>query len=129
MCSGEAVGAYQRALDLKPNYMRAWANMGISQVRARRAARAANPSPRQACAQNDALHAAVPNDVLGGSSLALAQAVHAVTALARPAVRAVCCTLMGTCVVFATGQNPAQRPCEVYLRSVSTRVSVFILLR
>ena len=31
--SGEAVGAYQRALDLKPNYMRAWANMGISQAR------------------------------------------------------------------------------------------------
>ena len=35
--SGEAVGAYQRALDLKPNYMRAWANMGISQARAPRA--------------------------------------------------------------------------------------------
>ena len=33
MRSGEAVGAYQRALDLKPNYMRAWANMGISQAR------------------------------------------------------------------------------------------------
>lgn len=30
--SGEAIGAYQKALDIKPNYMRAWANMGISQV-------------------------------------------------------------------------------------------------
>ena len=30
--SGEAISAYQRALDLKPNYMRAWTNMGISQV-------------------------------------------------------------------------------------------------
>jgi peroxin-5 len=28
--SSEAVHAYQRALDLKPNYMRAWTNMGIS---------------------------------------------------------------------------------------------------
>lgn len=31
--SQEAIAAYQRALDLKPNYMRAWTNMGISQVR------------------------------------------------------------------------------------------------
>ena len=30
--SGEAITAYQKALDLKPNYMRAWTNMGISQV-------------------------------------------------------------------------------------------------
>jgi len=30
--SGEAVSAYQKALELKPNYMRAWANMGISQA-------------------------------------------------------------------------------------------------
>ena len=30
--SGEAVAAYQRALDAKPNYMRAWTNMGIAQV-------------------------------------------------------------------------------------------------
>jgi peroxin-5 len=28
--SGDALAAYQRALDLKPNYMRAWTNMGIS---------------------------------------------------------------------------------------------------
>jgi peroxin-5 len=28
--SSEAVYAYQKALDLKPNYMRAWTNMGIS---------------------------------------------------------------------------------------------------
>ena len=28
--SSEAVFAYQKALDLKPNYMRAWTNMGIS---------------------------------------------------------------------------------------------------
>lgn len=28
--SAEAVHAYQRALDLKPNYMRAWTNMGIA---------------------------------------------------------------------------------------------------
>lgn len=25
--SGEAIAAYQKALDLKPNYMRAWTNM------------------------------------------------------------------------------------------------------
>ena len=31
--SQEAIAAYQRALDLKPNYMRAWTNMGIAQVR------------------------------------------------------------------------------------------------
>lgn len=31
--SQEAVAAYQKALDLKPNYMRAWTNMGIAQVR------------------------------------------------------------------------------------------------
>ena len=31
--SGEAIAAYQRALDLKPNYMRAWTNMGIAQAR------------------------------------------------------------------------------------------------
>ena len=30
--SQEAVAAYQRALDAKPNYMRAWTNMGIAQV-------------------------------------------------------------------------------------------------
>lgn len=30
--SAEAVAAYQRALDAKPNYMRAWTNMGIAQV-------------------------------------------------------------------------------------------------
>ena len=30
--SGAAVAAYQKALELKPNYMRAWANMGISQA-------------------------------------------------------------------------------------------------
>jgi len=42
-CSGEAVGAYQRALDLKPNYMRAWANMGISQARS--PARVSSPLP------------------------------------------------------------------------------------
>lgn len=30
--SSEAIDAYQRALNLKPNYMRAWVNMGISQV-------------------------------------------------------------------------------------------------
>lgn len=30
--SSEAIDAYQRALELKPNYMRAWVNMGISQV-------------------------------------------------------------------------------------------------
>ena len=30
--SAEAISAYQSALDLKPNYMRAWANMGISQA-------------------------------------------------------------------------------------------------
>ncbi len=28
--SSEAIYAYQKALDLKPNYMRAWTNMGIS---------------------------------------------------------------------------------------------------
>lgn len=28
--SQDAIGAYQKALDLKPNYMRAWTNMGIS---------------------------------------------------------------------------------------------------
>ncbi len=28
--SPEAIHAYQKALDLKPNYMRAWTNMGIS---------------------------------------------------------------------------------------------------
>ena len=28
----EAISAYQRALELKPNYMRAWTNMGISQA-------------------------------------------------------------------------------------------------
>jgi tetratricopeptide (TPR) repeat protein len=28
--SADAIGAYQKALDLKPNYMRAWTNMGIS---------------------------------------------------------------------------------------------------
>lgn len=28
--SGEALSAYQKALDLKPNYMRAWTNLGIS---------------------------------------------------------------------------------------------------
>jgi tetratricopeptide (TPR) repeat protein len=28
--SGEAISAYRRALDLKPNYLRAWVNMGIS---------------------------------------------------------------------------------------------------
>jgi len=28
--SSEAVAAYRKALDLKPNYMRAWTNMGIS---------------------------------------------------------------------------------------------------
>lgn len=32
--SHEAIAAYQKALDLKPNYMRAWTNMGIAQVRA-----------------------------------------------------------------------------------------------
>ena len=31
--SQEAIAAYQRALDLKPNYMRAWTNMGIAQAR------------------------------------------------------------------------------------------------
>ena len=31
--SSEAIDAYQKALELKPNYMRAWVNMGISQVR------------------------------------------------------------------------------------------------
>jgi tetratricopeptide (TPR) repeat protein len=31
--SNEAISAYQKALDLKPNYMRAWTNMGIAQVR------------------------------------------------------------------------------------------------
>ena len=31
-CSQEAIAAYQRALDLKPNYMRAWTNMGIAQA-------------------------------------------------------------------------------------------------
>ena len=30
--SGEAIAAYQRALEAKPNYMRAWTNMGISQA-------------------------------------------------------------------------------------------------
>ena len=30
--SHEAIAAYQKALDLKPNYMRAWTNMGIAQV-------------------------------------------------------------------------------------------------
>lgn len=30
--SQEAIAAYQKALDLKPNYMRAWTNMGIAQV-------------------------------------------------------------------------------------------------
>jgi peroxin-5 len=30
MRSAEAIQAYQKALDLKPNYMRAWTNMGIS---------------------------------------------------------------------------------------------------
>lgn len=30
--SGEAIEAYQKALDLKNNYMRAWVNMGIAQV-------------------------------------------------------------------------------------------------
>jgi tetratricopeptide (TPR) repeat protein len=30
--SAEAVAAYRKALELKPNYMRAWANMGISQA-------------------------------------------------------------------------------------------------
>ncbi len=30
--SAEAVTAYQKALELKPNYMRAWANMGIAQA-------------------------------------------------------------------------------------------------
>ena len=30
--SAEAITAYQRALELKPNYMRAWTNMGISQA-------------------------------------------------------------------------------------------------
>ena len=33
--SGEAIDAYQKALDLKPNYMRAWVNMGIAQVSTR----------------------------------------------------------------------------------------------
>ncbi len=28
--SKDALGAYRKALDLKPNYMRAWTNMGIS---------------------------------------------------------------------------------------------------
>ncbi len=28
--SRDALGAYQKALDLKPNYMRAWTNMGIA---------------------------------------------------------------------------------------------------
>jgi peroxin-5 len=28
--SADAIDAYQKALDLKPNYMRAWTNMGIS---------------------------------------------------------------------------------------------------
>ncbi|TYH00721.1 hypothetical protein ES288_A09G001300v1 [Gossypium darwinii] len=28
--SSDAILAYQQALDLKPNYVRAWANMGIS---------------------------------------------------------------------------------------------------
>ncbi|PPR83700.1 hypothetical protein GOBAR_AA37007 [Gossypium barbadense] len=28
--SADAILAYQQALDLKPNYVRAWANMGIS---------------------------------------------------------------------------------------------------
>lgn len=28
--SGEAIAAYQQALEQKPNYMRAWTNMGIS---------------------------------------------------------------------------------------------------
>ena len=28
--SSEAISAYQRALDLKPNYMRAWTNMGVA---------------------------------------------------------------------------------------------------
>lgn len=32
--SHEAIAAYQKALDLKPNYMRAWTNMGIAQVTA-----------------------------------------------------------------------------------------------
>ncbi len=32
--SHEAIAAYQKALDLKPNYMRAWTNMGIAQVAA-----------------------------------------------------------------------------------------------
>lgn len=31
-CLPQAISAYQRALDLKPNYMRAWTNMGISQA-------------------------------------------------------------------------------------------------
>ena len=31
--SQEAIAAYQKALDLKPNYMRAWTNMGIAQAR------------------------------------------------------------------------------------------------
>ncbi len=31
--SQEAIAAYQRALDLKPNYMRALTNMGIAQAR------------------------------------------------------------------------------------------------
>ncbi len=30
--SSEAIDAYQKALELKPNYMRAWVNMGISQA-------------------------------------------------------------------------------------------------
>jgi len=30
--SHDAIAAYQKALDLKPNYMRAWTNMGIAQV-------------------------------------------------------------------------------------------------
>jgi len=30
--SSDAIDAYQKALELKPNYMRAWVNMGISQV-------------------------------------------------------------------------------------------------
>ena len=28
--SADAVAAYRRALDIKPNYVRAWSNMGIS---------------------------------------------------------------------------------------------------
>ena len=49
--SAEAVAAYQRALDAKPNYMRAWTNMGIAQVRHRAASLLMHSKQLQHCPQ------------------------------------------------------------------------------